>query len=182
MASADNVRLHSIVTVLALSFIAMTAATPSVPDFSLHFDEWGRLVLTNATGQACAGVSPVRAFPLSDPDHWLSICDQRGTELVTIADPQTLPQSTRETLFIALAKSEFMPVVERIIDATQGEPAEWRVITNRGERTFVLKGDDDIRTLSDGRLIITDSDGVRYLILEARKLDGHSRRVLERFI
>ncbi len=160
----------------------MTAATSAAPEFSLHIDEWGRLVLTDANGQMHAGVSPVRAFPLTDPDHWMSIVDQRGTELACIPDPQKLPHATRETLFAALAKNEFIPVIERIADATTGEPAEWRVITNRGERTFVLKGDDDIRSLPDGRLIVTDSDGVRYLIPEVRKLDGHSRRVLERFV
>lgn len=160
----------------------MTAAASSAPAFTLRFDEWGALVLTDAAGQSHVGVHPVRAFPLSDPEHWLSIVDQRGSELACIRDPQTLPPATRETLLAALAKSEFIPVIERITDATSGEPAEWRVVTNRGERTFVLKGDDDIRTLADGRLIITDSDGVRYLIPEVRKLDGHSRRVLERFI
>ncbi len=160
----------------------MTAPQTSVPKFSLHYDNWGRLVLTDADGQVHEGVTPVRAFPLSDPNHWLSIVNQRGTELACIPDPQQLPAATRETLLTALTRSEFIPVIERIIDATQGEPAEWRVVTDRGERTFVLKGDDDIRTLSDGRLIVTDSDGVRYLISEVRRLDSHSRRMLERFI
>ena len=75
-----------------------------------------------------------------------------------------------------------MNVIERLIDATHGEPAEWHVATNRGNRTFILKGEDDIRRLPDGRVVITDSDGLRYLILDPRKLDSHSRRTLERFM
>lgn len=160
----------------------MSAAITTTPQFDLHYDDWGRLVLVDADGKYHEGVTPVRSFPLSDPEHWISICDSSTRELICIANPQSLPAKTRETLNLALAKNEFIPIIERIVHATHGEPAEWQVETNRGPRTFVLKGEDDIRTLSDGRLIVTDSDGVRYFINNVRQLDGHSRRTLERFL
>lgn len=158
-----------------------TAVASAPPHFSLRFDAWGQLVLRDSSGQEHSPVNPVRAFPLSDPTHWVSVVDARGTELVCVPDIEQLPATTRDVLLEALSKNDFIPVIEHIEDATHGEPTQWHVRTDRGSRTFVLKGEDDIRTLPDGRLIITDSDGVRYLILSTRALDGHSRRILERF-
>lgn len=160
----------------------MSVPAITTPSFELHYDDWGRLVLVDADGRRHEGVTPIRSFPLSDPEHWISICDASNRELVCIANPQNLPTKTRETLTVALAKNEFMPIIQRIVHATHGEPAEWHVHTNRGERTFVLKGEDDIRVLHDGRLIVTDSDGVRYFLNDIRSLDAHSRRTLERFM
>ena len=152
------------------------------PKFELIEDEWGRLVLIDSDGERHAGVTPIRSFPLTDPAHWISIFDAQHNELVCIEEPQQLPAATRDKLFAALLKTEFMPVIERLIDATHGEPAEWQVATNRGDRTFILKGEDDIRRLPDGRVIVTDSDGLRYMIVDARTLDAHSRRTLDRFM
>ncbi len=154
----------------------------ATPKFELLIDDWGRLVLIDADGVRHAGVTPIRSFPLTDPAHWISIFDAKHNELVSIEDPQQLTSTTRDRLMAALAKTEFMPIIERLIDATHGEPAEWHVSTDRGNRTFILKGEDDIRRLPDGRVIVTDSDGMRYLIVDLRKLDAHSRRTLERFM
>jgi hypothetical protein len=160
----------------------MTKTAPSMtPKFDLLIDDWGRLVLVDAGGVRHEGVSPIRSFPLTHPDNWISVCDAKHNELVCIEEPHQLPSKTRDLLFSALSKTEFMPVIKRVVDATIGEPAEWQVETDRGNRTFVLKGEDDIRTLSDGRVIITDSDGLRYMIHDGQKLDAHSRRTLERF-
>ncbi len=47
-------------------------------DFDLHCDAAGQLVLVDAEGVQHAPVVPVRGFPISDPDHWISICDLSG--------------------------------------------------------------------------------------------------------
>jgi len=156
-------------------------ASTQTPTFNLFYDDWGKLVLVDAAGVRHEGVAPIRSFPLTHPEHWICICDTKYHELVSIEDPSQLPSVIRELIFSALAKTEFMPIIQRLIDATVGEPAEWQVETNRGNRTFVLKGEDDIRTLSDGRIIATDSDGVRYMIEDTQQLDAHSRHTLERF-
>ena len=42
-------------------------------DIRLYYDDVGRLVLVDAQGVQHAGVEPVRGFPISDPDHWISV-------------------------------------------------------------------------------------------------------------
>ena len=88
----------------------ISAATPK---FELLTDNWGRLVLIDAAGGRHDGVTPIRSFPLTDPEHWISICDTKHSELVCIEEPLQLPSTTRDILFAALLRTEFMPVIER---------------------------------------------------------------------
>jgi hypothetical protein len=55
-------------------------------------------------------------------------------------------------------------------------------MTDRGATKFVLKGEEDIRRLSGGKLIITDSHGLRFYVPDMQQLDKHSRRILDRFL
>ena len=54
--------------------------------------------------------------------------------------------------------------------------------TNRGEARFLLKGEEDIRRLTGKTLIVSDVDGVQYLIRDPMALDRHSRKLLDRFM
>jgi hypothetical protein len=56
------------------------------------------------------------------------------------------------------------------------------VDTDRGPARFVLKGEEDIRRIGNGALLITDSDGIHYLVRDAAALDRNSRRLLDRFL
>src|SRR5579884_1801997 len=47
-----------------------------LPDFVLHYDPWGRLVYTDATGREYVDVEPVRAFPITQPTRGIALCDQ----------------------------------------------------------------------------------------------------------
>lgn len=62
------------------------------------------------------------------------------------------------------------------------EPSEWRATTDRGDTRFTLNSEDDIRTLSEHRVLITDANGMRYVIADVRALDAVSRRRLEHYI
>ena len=44
---------------------------------------------------ATVGAEPVRAFPISDPQHWISIVDAEGHKIVLIEDVQTLPPAVQ---------------------------------------------------------------------------------------
>ena len=57
---------------------------PATRPFGLVRDAWGRLVLIDADGRRHVGVEPVRAFPISDPRGWISLCDIHGRELLSI--------------------------------------------------------------------------------------------------
>jgi hypothetical protein len=62
------------------------------------------------------------------------------------------------------------------------EPTEWDVETDRGLTRFILNSEDDIRRLGEGRALLVDAHGIRYLIPRLDSLDPFSRRVLERYL
>jgi hypothetical protein len=149
--------------------------------FALHHDAWGRLVLTEG-GRAHVGVVPVRAFPLSDPRHGVAVCDGQGRELVWIDDLETVPEPARGRLKEELARREFVPIVKRIVKVSAAvEPSEWEVETDRGRTRFLLNSDSDVHRFDEHRALLTDANGVRYLIPDTRALDAGSRALLERY-
>jgi hypothetical protein len=153
------------------------------PDFALHQDAWGRLVLTDAQGHQHVGVEPVRAFPLSAPDEGLALCDAEGCELAWIDRHDQLAEAPRRVLEEYLRQREFLPVVRRIVKVSASvEPSEWEVETDRGRTRFMLGSSEHVRHLEGQRALITDANGLRYLIADVGALDAGSRRILERYL
>ena len=64
--------------------------------FVFSHDAFGRLNLVGPDGVRHEAVEPVRGFPISDPDRWISICDAPGRELAFVEDANALPAETRE--------------------------------------------------------------------------------------
>jgi hypothetical protein len=151
--------------------------------FELHDDAWGRLMLTAADGHIHLGVHPVRAFPITDPRHGISLCDAEGHEVVWIDDLDALPPPVRQHLEAALARREFVPVLRRVLKVSAPvEPSEWIVETDRGPTKFILNSDEDVRRLGENRALLSDANGIRYLIPDIAALDSTSRRWLERYL
>lgn len=158
-------------------------ASTKIPAFGLYHDEWGQLVLIDAEGARHVGVTPVRMFPFSEPNRWLSIVDPCGKEIICIEDQNDLSPKVREVVESDLARREFVPVIERVIRVSSIlEPCEWTVDTNRGRVTFVLKQEEDIRRLGPNQALVIDSAGVRYLLQDIDSMDVASRRTLERYV
>ncbi|VVE29270.1 hypothetical protein PHO31112_03547 [Pandoraea horticolens] len=152
-------------------------------DFTLSRNAFGRLVLTDAGGIAHEGVVPVRAFPIAAPDDGLALVSMEGRELVWLDSLDVLPAAMRTLVREELAAREFMPEVQRIVGvSTYATPSTWTVETNRGEVSFVLRGEEDIRRLGGQTLLISDSHGIQFLIRDAAKLDKPSRKILDRFL
>ncbi|MFZ4535992.1 DUF1854 domain-containing protein [Propionivibrio sp.] len=155
----------------------------STPDYQLGRDTFGRLLFTGKDGELHEGVVPVRAFPISSPDHGIALVDAHGSELAWIDQLSDLPDELRTLVEAELASREFMPVISRIINVSSfATPSTWQVITNHGDTNLVLKGEEDIRRLASPGLLITDSHGIHYLIHDRYALDQHSRKILDRFL
>lgn len=149
---------------------------------ALFRDAKGRLVL-EMNGRVHEDLRSVRMFPVTDPDHWISLCDQEGQEVVCIEDLEALPESTRQLIVEDLQAREFIPVITRVMSiSVAADPSEWHVKTDRGPTSFTLNDEDDIHRLSDFRILIIDSHGIRYLIPDIRQLDLSSRRILSHYI
>ena len=146
-------------------------------------DSLGRLVFHASDGRQHTGVVPVRGFPISEPDYGISICDADSRELLWIERLSQLSDADRKVIQSELADREFTPVLERIIRISMNaEPCEWEVDTDRGRTTFVLKTDEDVRRIDSRRAMVTDSNGVSYLIRDLDALNATSRRYLERYL
>lgn len=155
----------------------------TTPAFTLTRDGHGRLVCTCADGQARVGVTPVRAFPLSAPDQGLSLVGPDGREVAWIDRLSALDAGTRTLIEEALRLRDFAPTLTRLLDVSSfSTPSTWTVETDRGPTRFVLKGEEDIRRLGAGALLITTGDGVSLRIADRFALDRHSRKLLDRFL
>ena len=155
---------------------------PAMHDFTLERDAWGQIVLTDSGGQKFVGVAILRAFPISDAGHWVSICDAQGHEIACIENLADVPPGIRAMLEEELAQREFVPLVTRIFSATKEEPSQWKVQTDHGPTTFQINSEDDVRRLEPYQASILDSHSVRYLIPDVRQLDATSRRILDHFL
>ena len=152
-------------------------------DFQLTRNSFGKLVFTGSGGEVHEGVIPVHAFPISAPHEGISLVTSDGHELAWIEHLTDLPDATRVLLQEELASREFIPEVQRIRHVSSfATPSSWQVETDRGDTTFILKGEDDIRRLSPTTLLIADSNGIHFLIRDIQTLDNASRKLLDRFL
>jgi hypothetical protein len=153
------------------------------PAFGLSHDSFGHLVMIDAEGVRYVGVEPIRGFPISDREHWVTIIDSEGREICCIENLADLPAATRQVLEDELAHREFVPQIQRIVAATMNvDPSQWDVETDRGRTAFLLNSEDDVRRVAPHCYLICDSAGGRYMIRETRKLDAHSRKLLDRYL
>ncbi|MGM9513533.1 cyanophycin metabolism-associated DUF1854 family protein [Roseateles sp. DB2] len=155
----------------------------TTPYQRLSRNAFGRIDLIDAEGQFHGGVTPVRAHPISAPDEGISLVGQDGHELAWIPRLSSLPPTDRELLEAEFEVREFMPVVQALLSvSTFSTPSQWTVQTERGQAQFILKTEEDIRRLGEGKLLITSSHGLQFLVPDRFALDRHSRKLLERFL
>ncbi|MDV6343208.1 DUF1854 domain-containing protein [Nitrosomonas sp. Is37] len=155
----------------------------SQPDYQLSRNAFGRLVFVDKDQQVHEGIVPVRAFPITASDQGIALVNAHGQELAWIECLAELPEEFRVLLETELANREFMPEI-KCIDKVSSfvTPSTWWVKTDRGDTTFMLKGEEDIRRLSSTALLITDSYGIHFLIRDRSMLDRHSCKLLDRFL
>ena len=143
----------------------------------------GQLVLTLTDGSTHTGIVPVRAYPLSAPDDGLSLMSADGHEVAWIEHLSALPPEPRGLLEADLAVREFTPHITALLQVSSfSTPSTWTVDTDRGRTTFVLKSEDDIRQLGEGRILIQDAQGLSFAIPHRSSLGKASQKLLERFL
>jgi hypothetical protein len=143
----------------------------------------GQLVYTDNQHVAHANLMVVRAYPISAPDEGVSVLGADGHELVWIASLPDLPETDRKLVEEELALREFMPKISHILAVSSfATPSTWTVKTDRGTTELILKAEDHIRRLNLVTLLITDSQGISFLIENVDQLDKSSRKLLDRFL
>ena len=131
-------------------------------------------------GSVHAPVEPVRTFPLTQPDQYISLLDADQNELGLIEDINQLQQADRTVLAEELEKCYFMPKITKIhtLEGRFGV-TQWEVETGSGAAFFDLRSRNDIASLDGGRVLIKDIDGNRYEIVNYHQLDPKSVALLE---
>ncbi len=143
----------------------------------------GRLVLITADGAQHEAVVPVRAYPISDPDHMISLMGADGHELAWLDSLDQLGADARALVEEELRRREFMPEIKRLFGVSSfATPSTWDIETDRGRAQLQLKGEEDIRRMGGGVMLIADAHGVQFMIRDVSALDRHSRRLLDRFL
>lgn len=152
-------------------------------DFKVSRNPFGQLVLTAPDGHVHENVVPVRAFPIAAPQEGIALVSEDGHELAWIERLTDLPEDARALVEEELASREFVPEIRRLRHVSSfATPTTWEVETDRGDTSFVLKGEDDIRRLGPSSLLIADSQGIQFLIRDLNALDKASRKLLDRFL
>lgn len=154
-----------------------------IEQLGLTRDAFGKLVLTDALGERHVGVAPVRAFPIQAPDEGISLMTSDGREVAWIPALSELAPALRLLLEAELRGREFMPEISAIrAVSSYATPSTWQVSTDRGDTSFVLRGEEDIRRIGQETLLISDSHGIHFLLRNLPGLDAQSRKILDRFL
>lgn len=158
------------------------AQLPTADGWTLERHADGRIDFIDAQGRRHENVDVLRAFPVSAPRGQVAIVAATGGELAWIEELAAVEPTLRRLLEGELAVRELVPVIERIDTVSDGEPAEWWVVTDRGPRSFRVRHADDIARPDDGSATITDTVGMRYVIPDLSKLPARERRLFEKMI
>ena len=129
-------------------------------------------------------VSILRAFPLSEPNRFLSICNGANEEVGLIVDPAQLSVENQKLIEEYLERRYIVPVVTRIVSARERfGTVDWTMETDRGLCRFTTRNlRENIQRPAPGRIIINDVDGNRYDIRDVDKLSVEGQELLFRHI
>lgn len=148
------------------------------------------LSLTNADGsnELFERVAVIRAFPITNPDDFLSVREVnkggRGDEIglietITLFDDETVALLNEE-----LDRRYFIPEITKLYSMKEKYGYHYtEAQTSAGRVKFVLNNpSNNIRTLEDGRILITDTDGNCFCLPDPAKLDKQSYRIIEIYL
>ena len=148
------------------------------------FKHGATLRLTVADDRSYLRVSVLRAFPLSEPDRFLSIRDGASKEIGLLVDAAALSPESRALVAADLERRYVVPVVTLIRSAKERfGTVDWTMETDRGVCRFTTRNlRENVQRPSPERLILNDVDGNRYDIRNLDALPRESQELLFRHI
>ncbi len=166
--------------------------TPENADFTRSAGNLISLTVTQPSGEVefFERIVPVRAFPISSPDSFISIREPdtqlngRGAEIGMIEDPSCFPAEVVDMLRDELSRRYFTPNIKKIHSFKEKFGfCYWDVTTGAGRIEFIMANPTgSIRTLEDGRVFMYDIDGNCFTIEAPDTLDKHSYKLIENYL
>ena len=118
-------------------------------------------------------------FPWSQQERFYVLQNEKGEEIASIDDANSLDQNSRRAFDHALIEESFVIDVTRIDEIKDDyELRLWEVKSVLGLRRFQTKLDEWPQRLSNGDLIVRDVSGDIYRIRSETALDKKSQKLL----
>lgn len=173
------------ITESATASLALAEAAQLVvlkPEQLRFFRHGATLRLTLEGDRSFFQVGVLRAFPLSEPNHFLSVRDSANKEIGLIMDPDELETESRKLVQQDLDRRYLVPIVMRIVAAKERfGTVDWTLETDRGICRFTTRNlRENVQRPAPGRIILSDVDGNRYDIRNLEELSGPSQDLLFR--
>jgi len=129
-------------------------------------------------------VMVLRAFPVSNPDEFLSVREPGGKEIGMVRRISDFDEKTVMLLLEELDRRYFAPEIIRIISRKEKFGyLYFETETSAGPANIVISSSfSQIRTLEDGRVVINDIEGNSFEIPDPKKLDPASYKRIEIYI
>ncbi len=123
-----------------------------------------RVRLTLDGDRSWREVRIARAFPQSDPEHYIGLRDGADKDIGLLMDLRDLDVTSHALVDEELARRYFTPKVLRVTGVKEAYGVvNWDVETDRGPRAFTVRNlRDNSYSLGPNRLMMTDADGNRY--------------------
>jgi len=125
-----------------------------------------------------------RALPFAAPGQYLCVADMADKEIALLESLELFDEESRALLEAELDIRYFYPEVTKIASVKEKSGAYYFSMTANGRESTVTIKDigKNLRQLGEGRLILTDVDGNRFLIPDVYKIQKKSLRMLEPYL
>ena len=126
-------------------------------------------------------VRVVCAAPLSQPDRYICLLDEKNEVICTVEDPIDLDEVSQRIVKEEIEQRYMTAIIKRI-ESLRSEfgVSYWEVQTDRGDREFVVRNvSENAQWITDRRLLLLDVDGNRFEIANLEVLDKKSRGLIE---
>ena len=136
----------------------------------------GTLRLTVADEYSYPIVRIYQAAPLSKPRQYLVFQDGKGEEIVQVGHLNELAPEAQIIAEEELQRRYLTARIEAIANVkTEFGATYWNVLTNKGERDFVMQSlSESCVWLSESHILLIDVDGNRFEIPDRAALDKQS--------
>lgn len=131
-------------------------------------------------GTKFENVEARRLFPITGPDIYISLLDDKGSEIAVVRNINNLMTESAEALKKSLDEYYMIPKISKVAGRSEKYGVlKWTVETDRGTREFEIRNrQTDIKVIQNNRVLIKDSNDNRYEIVDFEKLDKGSLRLI----
>ena len=139
-------------------------------------DDEGLYIRVDGIKSVVARIS--RAFPRTDPGHFISFLDEMGHEMGIVEDPSGLDGESKELLETELKEIYFVPTISEVQSiTTSGISHHFKVLTDDGEYEFEVANLDALDGSHPPEILIRSQTGKRYRIEDYWELSSESREL-----